>query len=135
MERATQTLNTILASLLEEGALVVDPNWDTFAVLASVTPGMIDVTMYRYTYDGPAKPTPMRSTELELFHDLQLATAAPDGTTWECCIVKLDRDSARGAVKYLYADEAGKWKITPLNILGLGERLRPLAGDFDNAAP
>jgi hypothetical protein len=132
LQRAVEILNTILESLLEEQVLVDDPDWDTVAVLAEVAPAVVSLTAYRYTGDGSAQPTPLRGTKLQLFKDHQAATAAPDGTRWQVCIVKVDRDSARVAVSYVYGDEAEQWTITPATFQHIAEQLRPRPEDFVN---
>jgi hypothetical protein len=126
----TEALNTIVHSLLEERSLVDDPDWDTFAVLASVTPTVAEMNAYRYSGDEPGKPTPVRETGFQLFRDLQAATTAADGKSWEICIIKIDRDSRKGAVNFVYGDEAALWKTTPANASRIAENLRPQPADF-----
>lgn len=129
MEQA-EALNTIVHSLLEERSLVDDPEWDSFAVLVSITPGVAEMTAYRYTGDGPGKPTPVRDTGFQLFRDLQEATSSADGKAWEICIIKIERDSRKGAVNFVYGDEAQLWKVTPENASRIAENLRPQPADF-----
>jgi hypothetical protein len=125
-----QVLDTIISSLLEERALVDDPEWDSFALVASITPEVAEMTAYRYTADGPPKPTPVRATPFHLFRQLQAATTTPDGDMWEICIVKIDRDSKRGSVNFVYGDEAQLWRVTPETVQRIAEDARPQPADF-----
>jgi hypothetical protein len=125
-----EILSTITHEVLEERAVVDDPKWDTLTVLATVTPEMVGMTAYRYTHAGPGLPTPLRGTDLQRFRDLRAATAAPDGTRWEMCIIKIDRDSARVAVNFVYGDQADQFRITPDSVREVTERLRPQPTDF-----
>ena len=114
-----EIVNSIVDSLLEEQALVDDPEWDSVAVVASVTPEYADMTAYRYTGDAAGRATPLRSTK------------GPNDQTWEVCIVKIERDSARGSVNFVYPDEASIWRIDPADPRRLAENLRPRAEDFN----
>ena len=125
-----EALNTIVHSLLEEPALVEDPDWDGFALIASITPTVSDMTAYRYVGDQAGKPTPVRSTRFQLFRDLQDATTEADGTPWEICIIKIDRDSKRGAANFVYPGEADLWRVTPESAQRVAENARPRPADF-----
>jgi hypothetical protein len=125
-----EALNTIVHSLLEEQALVDDPDWDSFAVIVSITPAVSEMTSYRYSGDGPGKPTPVRATGFQLFRDLQAATAGPDGETWEVCIIKVERDTKRGSVNFVYSPEAELWQVTPESAQRVAENARPRPADF-----
>jgi hypothetical protein len=127
----TEIVNTIVGSLLEERALVDDPRWDSVAVLATVTPHYADLTAYRYTGAEAGTATPLTGTEHQLFRDLQEATKGPDDKTWEVCIVKIERDTARGSVNFVYSDEASIWQIDPADPARLAENLRPRSEDFN----
>ena len=89
------------------------------------------MTAYRYTGDAAGRATPLRSTKHQLFRDLQDATKGPNDQTWEVCIVKIERDSARGSVNFVYPDEASIWRIDPADPRRLAENLRPRAEDFN----
>src|SRR5262245_29166857 len=123
MERES-TLNAIVHSLLEERVLVDDPEWDTVSVLVSITPGVADMTAFRFTASGPGKPTPVRSPRFDLFRRLQGETAAPDGMMWQVCIIRLDRDSRRAGVEFVYGDDAEQWRVTPASRERIGAALR-----------
>jgi hypothetical protein len=123
MEREA-ALNEIVHSLFEEPALVDDPEWDTFSVLASITPTVADMTAFRYTVRGPGKPTRVRSPRFDLFRRLQAATTAPDGMTWQVCIVRLDRATRQANVDFVYGHDAEQWRITPASRERLAEALR-----------
>jgi hypothetical protein len=125
-----EILNSIVEALLHEPALVDDPEWDTFAAVASVMPEYIDLSAYRYSGESAGRPTPVDNTDLQLFRDLQHATEGPGGETWEICIVKVERDSARGSVNFVYPDEADLWRVDPANPRRLAENLRPQPADF-----
>lgn len=126
-----EIVNSIVGSLLEEQALIEDPEWDSLALVATVTPEYADMTAYRYTGDGAGKATPLRGTEHQLFRELQEATKGPDDQTWQVCIVKIERDSARGSVNFVYPDEAPIWQIDPADPTRLAENLRPRPEDFN----
>jgi len=125
-----EIVNAIVGSLLEERALVEDPEWDSVAVVTSVTPDCVDMTAYRYAGDAAGRATPLNSPEHQLFRDLQEATRGPDEQTWEVCIVKVERDRARGSVNFVYPREAGTWRIDPTDPRRLAETLRPCNADF-----
>jgi hypothetical protein len=125
-----EALNNIVHSLLEERALVDDPEWDGFAVIASITPSVSDMTAFRYTGDGPGKPTPLRATKFDQFRRLQEATLQPDGTAWEVAIIKIDRDSKRFVANFVYSDEAELWRIRPDTAARIAENARPRPADF-----
>ncbi len=125
-----EALNTIVHSLLEEQALVDDPGWDSFAVIVSITPAVSEMTAYRYAGEGPGKPTPVRATGFSLFRDLQTATTGPDGETWEVCIIKVERDTKRGSVNFVYSPEADLWRATPETAQRIAENARPRPADF-----
>lgn len=126
-----EILTNIIESLLDEQALVDDPDWDTLAVVASVSPSVTELSAYRYTGAGKGKPTPIRATHLKLFRDLQEATAGPNGELWRVGIVKIERDSRRGSVNFVYGeDESAIWKITPTTLERVVEDLRPQPADF-----
>ena len=88
------------------------------------------MTAYRYAGDAPGKPTPLRATKLENFRDLQEATTPPDGDPWEIAIIKIDRDSGRGSVNFVYPAEADLWRVTPESAARIAEAARPTAADF-----
>lgn len=123
-------MNTLVHTLLEERALVDDPDWDTFAVITSLGESVSDMSAYRYVGDGPGKPTPLVDTRFQLFRDLQEATAPPDGEPWEIAIIKIDRDSRRGAANFVYPAEADLWRVTPESIGRIAEAARPTPADF-----
>jgi len=123
MEREA-TLNDIVHSLLEERTLVDDPDWDTLSVMVAITPGVADMTAFRYTARAPGKPTPVRSPRFDLFRRLQADTAAPDGTTWQVCIIRLERATREASVDFVYGDDAEQWRITPASRDRIGEALR-----------
>ncbi len=125
-----EALNTIVHSLLEEQALVGDPDWDSFAVIVSITPAVSEMTAYRYAGEGPGKPTPVRATGFQRFRDLQAATTGPDGATWEVCIIKVERDTKRGSVNFVYSPEAELWRVTPESAQRIAENARPRPADF-----
>ncbi len=125
-----EILNTIVQSLLEEPALTDDPEWDSVAVLSSVTPEVADVSAFRYSGTQSGKATPIRTTPLRLFRDLQEATQGPDDQSWTVCIIKIERDSARGSVNFVYGEDAEIWKITPANLRHVVENMRPQPADF-----
>jgi len=125
-----EALNNVVHSLLEERALVEDPTWDSFAVITSITPAVSDMTAFRYTDDQPAKPTPVRATKFDHFRQLQEATLRPDGTPWEVAIIKIDRDSKRFVVNFVYSDEAELWRVTPETAARIAESARPRPADF-----
>jgi hypothetical protein len=126
-----EIVHSIVGSLLEEPALVDDPEWDTVAVVATVTPDYSGMTAYRYAGERAGRATPLRGTGHQLFRDLQDATKGPDDQTWEVCIVKIERDSARGSVNFVYPDEAPIWRIDPADPTRLAENLRPRPEDFN----
>ncbi len=126
-----EIVNSIVGSLLEEPALVDDPGWDSFALVASVTPDVAGMSGYRYTGNDAGQPTPVRNTSLSLFRELQAATLGPNDQPWNVCIVKIERDTARGTVNFVYGDEeAAIWRINPANPRQLAENLRPQPADF-----
>jgi hypothetical protein len=125
-----EALTRVVHSLLEEQRLVDDPDWDSLSVVASITPTVSDLTAYRYSGDEPGKPTPLRATRFELFRDLQESTTAPDGTAWEICIIKVDRDTKRGSANFVYSAEAELWRVTPESAERIAENARPRPADF-----
>jgi hypothetical protein len=125
-----EALDTIVGSLLEEPTLVDDPEWDTFAVIASIAPEVAEMTAYRYRADEAPKPTPLLNTPFTLFRQLQADTATPDGELWRICIVKIDRDSRRGAVNFVYGEDAELWRVTPDTAGRVAENARPQPVDF-----
>jgi hypothetical protein len=125
-----EALNNVVHSLLEERALVEDPEWDSFAVITSITPSVSDMTAFRYANDQPGKPTPVRGTKFDQFRQLQEATLRPDGTAWEIAIIKIDRDSKRFVVNFVYSDEAELWRVTPDTAPRIAENARPRPADF-----
>jgi hypothetical protein len=125
-----EALNALVHTLLEEQALVNDPDWDTFAAIAAVTSTVSEMTAYRYAGDAPGKPTRLRATKLQNFRDLQEATTPPDGDPWEIAIIKIDRDSGRGSANFVYPAEADLWRVTPESAARIAEAARPTAADF-----
>jgi hypothetical protein len=126
-----EILSDIIDGVLDEPALE-DSNWDSFVVLANITPDSGELSAFRYTASTVRM---MQITELSMiddFGELQEATTAPDGATWQVCIVKVDRDTARAVVEYVYPPDAEAWEITPENFAEVGERLRPQPSDFTN---
>jgi hypothetical protein len=119
-----EALNTIIQSVLEERVLVEDPEWDTFAMLVSIAPDVSEMTAFRYTGDGLGKPTPLRATRLNLFRDLQAATAAADGSQWEVCTIRIERDRREARVNFVYGEDAEQWRITPATFARIAEQLR-----------
>ena len=126
-----EIVNSIVGSLLEERSLVDDPQWDSVAVLATVTPDYADLTAYRYAGGGAGQATLVSDTDHQLFRDLQEATKGPDDQAWEVCILKIERDTARGAINFVYPDEAPIWQIDPADPTRLAENLRPRPEDFN----
>ena len=118
-----EALNTIIHSVLEERALVEDPEWDTFAMLVSIAPGVSEMTAFRYVGDGPGKPTPLWATRFNLFRDLQAATAAADGSM-EVCPIRIERDRREASVNFVYGADAERWRITPATFARIAEQLR-----------
>jgi hypothetical protein len=125
-----EALSNVVHSLLEERALVEDPDWDGFTVIVSITPTVADMTAFRYTGDQPGKPTPVRGTKFDQFRELQRSTLTPDGTPWEVAIIKIDRDSKRFAANFVYGDDAELWKISPAAAQRIAENARPRPADF-----
>lgn len=125
-----QALNTIVHALLEEPALVEDAEWDTFSVLAALTDEVAELTAYRYGEGRRPQPTPLTATNFDLFRELRQATAAPDGSSWEVCIIKVQRDTGKGSVNFVYHDEAPLWKLGPDTVARIAEDLRPGPADF-----
>ena len=124
-------INDIVKSLLDEEVLANDPDWTTFSIMVEVTPEMVDASAYRYAAGVPGRATPISNTDLELFAELQESTKGPDDATWTTCILKIDRDSGRGAVNFVYGEDAAIWRITPDNVQHAIENLRPRAEDFN----
>lgn len=127
----TEIMNNIVGSLLEEQALVEDPEWDSFALVAAVGPDGARLTAYRYRDDEPGQPTPIDATSPGMFRDLQQATLGPNDEPWRVCIVKIERDTARGSVNFVYGEDAEIWRINPANPQLLPENLRPRPADFN----
>ena len=125
-----EALNAIVHAVLEERALVEDPDWDTFVVIASITAAVSDMAAYRYSGDGPGKPTPLMNTGFQSFRDLQAAMTPPDGEPWEIAIIKIDRDTKRGSANFVYSAEADLWRITPESASRIAEAARPTPADF-----
>jgi hypothetical protein len=120
-------LNDVLHGLLEEPALVNDPDWDSVAVVANVTDESTQLNAYRYTSDGPPTPTPLNDPDrFDRFEALRDAS----GEKWQVCIVKIDRDSRKGVANFVYGDDAALWTVTPENFRQVAENLRPVSADF-----
>lgn len=125
-----ETLTKIVESVLGEPSLAEDPDWDTVAVLATVSPDAVDVSTWRYSDAGRGVPTQVRQTDLQLFRELQASTAGPDGERWAVCIIKVERDTGQGSVNFVYEDDAELWAVTPATLSTLVENLRPQPADF-----
>ena len=85
-------------------------------MLVSMAPGVSEMTAFRYAGDGPGKPTPLRATRFNLFRDLQAATAAADGSVWEVCTIRIERDRREASVNFVYGADAERWRITPATL-------------------
>jgi hypothetical protein len=119
-----EALNAIIHSVLEERALVEDPEWDTFAMVVSIAPDVSEMTAFRYVGEAPGKPTPLRATRFNLFRDLQAETAAVDGSLWEVCTIRIERDRRDASVSLVYGADAERWRITPATYARIAEQLR-----------
>jgi len=73
--------------------------------MASVTASAADVTAFSYVGAEPGRPAPLRSPSIQLFRDLH---SALDGT-WQVCIIRVERDSHRGAAEFVPPGEAATW--------------------------
>jgi hypothetical protein len=120
-----EALSAILHSVLEEPNLVNDSEWDAFAMLVVLKPDVSEMTAFRYRRSEPGKPTPLRATRFNLFRNLQAATTAPDGTSWQACIVRIERDSRRYSVDFFHGDDADQWQITPAGYARIAQAIRP----------
>jgi hypothetical protein len=124
-----EILSDIIDGVLDEPALE-DSNWTSLVVVANITPESGELSAFRYT---PVSVRMMQITELSMiddFGELQEATTAPDGVTWQVCVLKVDRDTARAVVDYVYPADADAYDVTPENFAEIGERLRPKPADF-----
>lgn len=109
-----------------------EPEWDTYAMVAEVTDDAVKITAYRYTDDGPPKPT-RHPMVFDLFRELRDRTRGNDGEVWDVAIVKIHRDTAQLVVNFVSGDAADMWRVNPANIDSLPELLRPRAEDFQAA--
>ena len=62
----------------------------------------------------PGRPAPLRGLRIQLFRDLH---SALDGT-WQVCIIRVERDSRRGAAEFIPPAEAAGWSITRIDAPG-----------------
>jgi hypothetical protein len=61
---------------------------------------------------------------------LQQAALARDGSTWEVCIMQIQRGSGHFAARFIAADEADDWRVTPTNAAEVSRRARPSPAEF-----
>jgi hypothetical protein len=123
-------IDRIFDSLLAEPALA-EPEWDYLAVIAEITPGSAELAVFRYAGDQPARMTPITDLSLlDRFIELREATTAPDGGQWQVCVLRLERDTAKAKLTYVYPADAPEWSVTPETFAQVAEAARPRPAHF-----
>jgi hypothetical protein len=111
---------------------LIDPEWETFSMVAEVTDDYVAVTAYRYTESGPPVST-SEPENTDLFWDLRDRTRGVDGQAWDVVLVKIHRDTANLVMNFVSGPAADMWRVTPENMERLPELLRPRPEDFEAA--
>ena len=120
----------IVAKVLREPDLVRDP-WDTFALIALVTPELGQLNGFRYL--GSAPPVPAGGDDVSLHEDLrrlQQATTGPRGEMWEVAVLRVEARSGRFSVDHLYPPDSADWHVSPATYRRIAEAARPRPEHF-----
>lgn len=102
-----------------------DTSWDTFSMVAEVTDDSVAITAYRYTESGPPVSTPEPEVDDYLWDLRDLM-----GGAWDVALVKIQRETGGLVLDFVSGADADRWRITPENMDGLPEAMRPRAEDF-----
>ncbi len=128
---SAEIINNIIAVLLKE-PVFLEPNWDAMTVIVDVSLATTSIQAYRYKPGQLAKPTQIKENAklFRLFRNLQQVTAGPQDQFWQVCLVKIERDTAKGKVEFFYGEDANQWYISAENFKQVSEALRPTPQDF-----
>jgi hypothetical protein len=107
-------------------ALLVEPDWDTYSMVAEVSDGSVRVAAFRYTEVGPPVPTAAPGCEA-LVRELHRRTFDAHGQPWDVVLVQVRREAPDVGVTFSSGGAADEWRVRPQN-LGLAEALRRLPG-------
>jgi hypothetical protein len=121
---AAAILSAIVHDILELPELIADGQWDACPTVVEVTDDEVAASAVRYTADPPAVPSPARR-DLGAFTRLRETTHSDAPQPWTVCIVRIDRDTVRTTVNFVYAEEAGLWRVDPSTYGRVAEALRP----------
>jgi hypothetical protein len=121
--------SSIVHDILELPALVDDPQWDAYSTVVEVSDDEVAASAFRYAADAPPIPSPA-PRDLGAFRRLRDSMRSNAPQPWAVCIVKIDRDSARSMVNFVYPEAAGLWRVEPSTYGRIAEALRPVAADF-----
>jgi hypothetical protein len=126
---AEAILSAIVHDILELPELVGDPHWDAYAAVVEVTDDAVAASAFRYAAHRPPIPSPM-PRDLAAFTRLRDSMPSDPTERWVVCLVRIDRDTARSVVNFVYPAEAGLWRVDPSTYGRIAEALRPGAADF-----
>ncbi len=125
---AEAILSAIVHDILELPELIADEQWDAYSTVVEVTEHAVAASAFRYTADRPPIPSPA-PRDLGAFTRLRESMRSDAPRPWTVCIVRIDRDTARTTVNFVYPEEAGLWRVDPSTYGRVAEALRPGAAD------
>ena len=101
--------------------------WQSLVMVGEVVPGRTSMNGFVYLDNGQAVPASPRSMQaLKKLKEVSAAMQAESGKRWLACVVRIDRPSGKVDIHFEY-DDAERWLITPQNVAGMAETLRPAA--------
>jgi YD repeat-containing protein len=124
LDRGGELINAI------GGRIVHDENytrydWDSLSLVVTVDDAMSSSSGFVYLDTGEVVPNhPSGFDVLDLFEELQEATARPDGKRWKAALVQIVRATGKMHLEFEW-DDADRWKVTPTNLDARREELRP----------
>ena len=115
-----------IGRLLASDRKVAAQPWDRYALIAWHGDGMTTLNGFRYVGEQAAQPATPESFDLEdRLDDLRAATRVAGKDDWRACVVKLDRESGKAVVEFVYGDAADRWRVTPASAAEIAQRARP----------
>jgi len=115
--------------ILELPALVDDRRWDSYSTVVEVTDDSVAASAFRYTTDGPPIPSP-GPRDLGAFRRLRDSMGSEQSPLWAVCILRIQRDTARSTLNFVYPEHAALWRVSPSTYGRIAEALRPVSADF-----
>ncbi|WBL81375.1 hypothetical protein I3J27_13455 [Bradyrhizobium xenonodulans] len=114
-----------IAGMIAQSEVRESDDWVSVSVVAIVDEASVQISSYRYDAEGRAEPgNPGDFSVNRKFRELNAAMQQPTGRQWKSALMQIRRATGEVTIDFEY-DDASRWKVTPLNIDTMPQRLRP----------